>query len=267
MDRAKTWLKTTYVVSKLRKPRRFHIFGVGANKTGTVSLARAFSGNYRSAHEPRASDVISAILARAAGRIGDGDFERFVVEHDRLTWLEMHSSNLNYDFLEILVRRFEKAKFVLTIRDCYSWADSSFDQFLNYLDLDQPLWDALRDWRYRAEGFRHSAEERLLAERGLAPLEGYFSYWARHNSGVLETVPRDRLLVIRTDELSDSLAALADFAGVSASTLHLGGIHSHRAPTKHGLLSKLDSDFVRAKAEEHCGELMRRFFPDVSWPK
>jgi hypothetical protein len=267
VDRPKTWLKKTSLAARLRTPRRFHIFGVGANKTGTVSLARAFSLNYRAAHEPRASDVVSVILGRATNRIDETEYERFIIEHDRLTWLEMHSSHLNYDFLEILVRRFEEAKFVLTIRDCYSWIDSCFDQKLNTAMLPQPLWNELRNWRYGVGAFNHSKEERLLADRGLAPLDSYFSYWARHNSGALRTVPSDRLLVIRTDRLSTSMDALANLAGVSAATLDPRRIHSHKAPTKHAILAQLDPNFVRNKAEHHCGDLMQRFFPEISWPR
>lgn len=237
------------------------------HKTGTVSLARVFSQNYRAAHEPRASDVIPVVLARATNRIDETECERFIIEHDRLTWLEMHSSQLNYDFLDILVRRFEEAKFVLTIRDCYSWINSCFDEKLNNAMRRRPLWNELRSWRYGMGAFDHTKEERLLADHDLAPLDSYFSYWARHNSDVLRKVPNDRLLVIRTDQLSASLGALASLAGVPTATLDPRHMHSHKAPVKHGVLAKLDPDFVRQKAEDHCGDLMQRFFPEISWPR
>jgi len=56
------------------RPRRIHMYGVGAPKTGTVSLAQLF-GNYRTAHEahvseneaPKVSEICPRDLHRHAG--------------------------------------------------------------------------------------------------------------------------------------------------------------------------------------------------------
>jgi len=48
------------------RPRRIHVYGVGAPKTGTVSLAQLF-GNYRTAHEAHVSESPDVVAAGIEG--------------------------------------------------------------------------------------------------------------------------------------------------------------------------------------------------------
>ncbi len=49
---------------------------------------------------------------------------------DRRMWLELNSSWINYFLLEMLIDEYPQAKFIFTIRDCYSWLDSILNQLL-----------------------------------------------------------------------------------------------------------------------------------------
>ncbi|HKJ73865.1 MAG TPA: hypothetical protein VKA19_07090, partial [Alphaproteobacteria bacterium] len=146
------------------------------------------------------------------------------------------------------------------------WLDSFMDQKLNTPLAHMHPWRRL--WReiLQPPGAEFSEYETLLRERDLFTLDGYFSYWAEHNSRALSIVPQDRLLVLRTDQISNSLDRIADFIGVPVDTLNSAQSHSFKAPKKHGILKQLDPGFVKEKAERHCADLMKQFFPEIDGP-
>ena len=173
--------------------------------------------------------------------------------------LELDSSWLNVDILDILLREFPDARYVLTIRDCYSWCNSMMNDALRFARTTAPIWIQLRNWRYRADVFQHAPEERLLQEKELYTLDGYFSYWAWHNQKVLDDVPRDRLLIVRTDEIGCRAVEIADFAGLPRRAVRPQRAHAFKNPKKHELLRQIDRGFVENKAATYCLPLMSRW--------
>jgi hypothetical protein len=246
-----------------RRPpaRRFHAYCVGAPKSGTHSIAKIFGGSYRAAHEAAYEPVIGMILAAADGSAGRDRLVEFIRSRDRSLGLEMEASHLLFYFLDILLAEFEEARFILTIRDCYSWLDSQINNQLAYIEADH--WKDFGEFKYRHEALRHPREERVLAEFGLYTLDGYLSAWASHNRRVLDAVPPHRLLVVRTREISRDLQKIADFVGVPADSLSAGGTHSFKARRKFGLLSRLDEQYLEGKVNQHCRALMDAYFPEV----
>ena len=73
----------------------------------------------------------------------------------------------------------------------------------------------------------------------------------------------DRLLVVRTSEMSQSLPALARFLGVPVETLARSQAHAFQAERRFGILQQIDRDYLEAAANRHCGELMKAFFPAI----
>jgi hypothetical protein len=135
----------------------------------------------------------------------------------------MESSSLNYFFVDILVNEFSEAKFILTIRDCYSWLESLISQHLSTRVLSERYWfrhywGDVNDLRFRTNK-KHAKEEKVLADNGLYTLDGYFSYWREHNSKVLATVSEERLLVVKTQEINQSLRKMEEFLGITPGTL------------------------------------------------
>ncbi len=62
-------------------------------------------------------------------------------------------------------------------------------------------------------------EVAALEVKGLYSLQGYLSYWARHNDFVLNAVPSDKLLVdVPTRGLSEHTDDIASFVGVDHSS-------------------------------------------------
>ena len=150
------------------RPRRFHAFGVGAPKSGTHSLASVF-GRYRRRHEPERERFMQIIMARADGAVSVSRAQDQVRRLDRRKWPELNASYLNYFLLDLLLDEYPQAKFVLTIRDCYSWLDSVFNQLLGR--THEEFQTRFHSWYLESMSpGSHEAGDRILAERGLWPL-------------------------------------------------------------------------------------------------
>jgi Sulfotransferase domain len=240
--------------------RQCHAYGVGMAKSGTHSVAAIFR-QYRALHEPQPEQMIDAILAAASGALTPEQQDAFLVRRDRDLQLEIDVSQLNYFFIVELVNLFPSAKFILTVRDCYSWLDSLINHQLGR-DASH-RWGLLRDMRFGREPRSYSVEEQILVENDLYTLDGYLSYWNIHNRKVLDVVPPERLLVVRINELPHSLPALAGFLGIPIERLDPSQAHVFPAARRFGILEKLNRDFLDAKVAQHCGELMRLFFPTI----
>lgn len=238
------------------------MYCVGTAKSGTHSIAEMFARHTRAAHEPGAGEVISKILASAEGQINRKEFMRWACKRARSLGLEVDSSQLNFFLLEPLLTEFPDSRFVLTIRDCYSWLDSFINHVLHY---NQAGTETLRfrDFRFRAKKYSHAPEESVLKERGLHTLDGYLSYWAMHNERTVYCVPPEQLLIVRTDQIRQRAFEIAEFGGFPSSTVDLERTHSFKNPKKFNLLRQIDCQFLENKVQKYCRPLMQRFFPEI----
>ncbi len=245
------------------RARRTRLYCVGTGKSGTHSIGRMFSKTVRAKHEPEAKQLMEKFISWQNGVIDEAQFTQWLIERDRRMALEVDSSTLNRNILDILLREFADARFILTIRDCYSWCDSLLNHHIRFNNEIDPLWKQMGKWRMHPERFKHAPEERLLQEQGFHTLDCYFSYWARHNSGVLERVPSDRLFVVRTDEIGRKAFEIANFAGLPRRAVLVENTHEYKNPSKKPILTQIDRDFLEASVERHCRPLMSRFFPEI----
>jgi hypothetical protein len=213
--------------------------------------------------------LIYKILAFAKGNLDKSKLTGYVKHKDRRLGLEMDSCGLNYFFVDILVNEFSEAKFILTIRDCYSWLESVINQQMLTLKMERHWfrqhWADIYDLRYGTDKKKHAKEEKVLADKGLYTLDGYFSYWREHNSKVLATVPKERLLIVKTPEINQSIQRIEEFLGIPAGTLPHNVRENVRRKKfkKLNILSQIDKDFLEEKANFHCKELMDKYFPEV----
>lgn len=240
--------------------RKLHLYCVGTGKSGTHSIAGIFN-NYRVAHDPEEHQAIRMITKMYKGQLTPSEIRMHIKKREDTLDLEVNSSVLNYFFLDELLSLFPDAKFILTIRDCYSWLDSVINHQLSY-----PCPEWLKDFydiRYRPMRYEHSKEDLILFDYGLYSIDGYLACWAEHNEFVIKQVPKDRLLIIRTTDISVSLNYISDFVGVSPQTLDKKKMHLYPAKAKYHLLKKINPDFLTEKATFHCGKLMEDFFPYI----
>jgi hypothetical protein len=247
---------------RLIHPRKTHIFGVGTGKSGTHTLAEIWGEQFRTAHEPESEYQLGLFLQWNSGQLTDKALIRHLVALDKKLWLEINSSAVNFLFLDFLKETFRHSKFILTIRDPYHWLDS----IINH-QLTHPCsvnWQKMREIRFRPDLYTHPNEEAILKERHLYTLDGYLSYWSYHNKRVLETIPANRLLVVRTDQINQKIDELACFTGIKAIHSMKPTTHSFPAKAKLGILSKIDQDYLNSRINRHCGDMLQRYFPDIA---
>ncbi|MEM6325527.1 MAG: sulfotransferase [Bacteroidota bacterium] len=235
------------VLSVLR-PREFQLYNIGAAKTGTTSIAGLF-GRFRRGHERRIYESAVQIAARWDGYLSDDELAAWLHERDRRLWLECDSCQTLAWFSDILAREFPEARFMLTVRDCYSWLRSIVDHHANKPALS----DAQIALRKRFYG-THSgdAASAPLREAGLYCIEGYLSYWVRHNTFVLDSLPDSRLLVLPTQRISGSEAAIAAHVGIDASRLKSDRSHRNPRLKKRHILEEVPREAVAEKIDALC---------------
>ena len=259
LKRIKNRILSSY--DRLVYQRKCRLYCVGAAKTSTHSIDSMFDRTIRSSHEPDSAEVIGKILDLSRDRIQEAEIISYIRKRDKRLRLDVDSSQLNFFLLDYLLEEFPKALFLLTIRDCYSWLDSFINHSLRRNASES--WIKLREYRFRSSEFSHPPEERPLEEKGLYTLDGYLSYWASHNRKVLASVPEDRLMIVKTNELTQKAYEIAEFAGLPRTSIQLMRSHSFKNPVKYNVLSEIQETYLEAKIQEHCGMLMKRYFPGI----
>jgi hypothetical protein len=244
------------------KARRTQVYCVGTAKSGTHSICSMFSRNVAARHEPQISQLAEYYLNWRERRINDRELTQWIRARDRELALEVDSSWFNILILKFLAQEFPEARFVLTIRDCYSWVNSEFKRVLHNPSQDSQR-TKIREHLYGGKDAGYATEEQLLKETGLFPLDSYLRRWAAHNQEVLATIAGPRLLVVRTDQIQQRAYEIADFAGLPRYTVRLNRTHEYRNPVQHDMIRELDRNFLEAKVEQHCRPLMKRFFPEI----
>ena len=223
--------------------------------------------NYRSAHHPDEDVRLPLAGAYLRGEVDDAVAESTLRRRDRLLWLEMESSSLSGILIEPLARACPSKKFILTIRDVYSWCDSWIDHNINFPPDNSSRWGALDRIRLRIKDFQPAKFDSPFIDRGLPPLACYFQLWAHHNRRILETVPSSRLLVIETHQITPKIPEIAAWAGVPVETLRIDRQWLFSTPEKHHALATLDERYVQETADRFCGSLMHANFPETSWER
>ena len=99
---------------------------------------------------------------------------------------------------------------------------------------------------------------------GVPTLNSMLAYWNQRNQAVISTVPEHRLLIVKTMDITKRAYEIADFAGLPRSTIRLSRSHQNQAPRKHHLLDEIDRRYLDMKIQEHCGSLMKQYFPEIS---
>jgi hypothetical protein len=247
-------------IAQRPRERSFRVYNVGIAKTGTQSVAGIFS-NYRTLHEYLFPDTVEAVGRRASGQMSESQFREFLHWRDGVARLDVDSSSYNSFYVDRLAEEFVDAKFIFVIRDCWSWLDSMLNMAVR-LGPHMPGWMVEHCRTILGPCFSGDDEEQL-SERLPALVDGGLSYWARANQFVVDALPSERSIVLRTGELSESLPRLAAFVGVPVESLRADLSHVHRAEQRYNLLQAVDPRVLEKHYAADCGQLMERYFPEV----
>lgn len=257
------WRQIVRRVYKNNRKRSFQAYGVGLPKTGTKSLARMLAAEHRSAHEPEtwiATHFLGRNSVAQNTPYTNTSCSELFKARDALLALEFESNWVLGLAIEGLYSTFPDAKYILTIRDCISWINSEINQ--KYVIGHRQPWRILSDYRYGPMRV-YRPEEIKLSEYNLYPVRSYFRYWSDHISLVLNTVPEDNLLVVRTRDLSSELGTIAEFLDIPLASLDVARSHSHKRTQKPlNIHDLVDPDYLSAQAELYCKDIMDRFYND-----
>ncbi|MCY3766406.1 MAG: hypothetical protein OXH06_13400 [Gemmatimonadetes bacterium] len=243
-----------------RNPVRVKAFCVGQAKSGTASLVGLLSSNYRAAHEPERPELLDMILRESKGEVTAEEFRKFLLERDARLNLEYDVSWANQFIIGHLLDVFPAAKFIVLIRDCYSWLQSAVGHLVSR-EMPPEILDFL-PWWTKPERYPHSRHDRALAEKGLDSVAAFLHTWNGHVDRC-HSIPPDRRLVIRTHELARSHRRLADFLQIPADTLDAGSGHQNRSTWHERIESLTDPAYIADMVQSICADNMARYFPEV----
>ena len=232
---------------------RQRLYGIGMGKTGTNALATVFHG-IPCAHEADADRIIEAVLGYGRKEVSWQSLVSIAADRDRHMSLAVDVSNLNIFLVDLLVWLDPCAKFVLTVRDPKSWLDSILNHYLSRPPTD--LWRALAAFRFGGSDAARPPEESALADLGLHSVQGYLSYWRSHNQHALDSVPADRLMVVRLDQVAQEAERIADFSGIGPDRIRRDLIHQYSNPDKRPVLDLIDATYLESQIRLHCEPVM-----------
>jgi hypothetical protein len=243
--------------------RRIHAYCVGTGRSGTTSMAGIFSSYYRTAHDTHRKELFTIITALLKGVISKQDFRKYALYLDNKLQLEFNSTFLNKWLLDVFVSEFPDAKFIFTIRDCYSWLNSFI--FGNGESLVNPRLsreeERFINVIFERKTHRPAKEKWRLFNNGFYTLDDLLSYWAKMNNDILAAVPKSRILVVKTREINGTRDEIADFLNIPPKTLDFTKSHMHQSMKHPNMLSEIDKDSLSSKVNFHCKVLMDKFFP------
>jgi hypothetical protein len=253
--------------------RQFHVYNVGIPKTGTTSIASLFR-QYKTGHEFMFGETVEHIIAYYHKKIAAETFRKYIRFRDCEGKLEMDSSSFNHYYLDILEEEFPDAKFIFTIRDCYSWMNSYLNMLLRWRKYHQTTQSKIPTWQIEYGRFQFGEFDpdgfslpQALKLRLPDMLDRFLRCWSEYNGRVLDRLPAERSIVIRTHEISGSLIKLAHFVGVAENRLAADGKHSNYGLGKINLLKFVDRDLLEDRCNHYCGNLMNSLFPEHSLDK
>lgn len=262
LEESRAWTVSGGEIGALKRPRhtpvnnaerRCHVFGVAMAKSGSRSIAGLFSKGH-AAHEFEAVETIALLDGEGGDLENRMDLTRWVRERDeRSGFLECDSSQLHHWYLEALVSAFPDARFLLTWREPQAWLES----FVNHRLARglSPDWEPLERLRF---GVPAPERTGVFGRYGLADMEKMLSFWSCHHRRVLESVPRERLLVLELSSLQRSLDRVARFAGVPSSWLSADEGRKNQRQADFHLFRQMPAGAVEDAVSRICGTEIER---------
>jgi hypothetical protein len=240
--------------------RRCHVLTTGLPRTGSTSLYTLFT-NFRAGNEFMERETITRVVQHHTGAASRAELEDYLRRRHREGDLEMDSASFHHLYLDFLLNEFPGARFIMTIRSPYDWANSYIKMIAGwrrrFVDDGEPLPQWMEDYGVMLFGnfsWDWVASPGAIAERAEPLADAFIRHWADANRRTLSLLPRERSLIVRTEELSQSCARIADFAGVPAAAL-TDQHHSNSHPDRSDLLAGLGRGWVEARAREYGADV------------
>ena len=217
--------------------------------------------NFRSAHEPERAELLYRVVSFDEQKIRRDELDDYLRERGKGLELDFDSSWANYFVMDRLVVLFPDTKFIQLVRDCFSWVESITNHLISRT-IPRDVEDFM-EWWFQPGKYRYTKEDRTLEQLGLYPLESYLTRWKRHAEGPARSVPGDRLLLVRTHEIPESLGRIARFLGVPPELVDAAKSHRNRGAREKPLFELIDKGYLEDTVARVCRGPMELYFPDV----
>lgn len=245
-----------------RQSVRVKAFCVGQAKSGTASLVGLLSANYRAAHEPEREEILSMILRESRGELSTAAFQEYLLQRDARLNLEYDVAWANQFIIDHLLHLFPASKFIILIRDSYTWLQSVTGHLISR-DVPSDVLAFLK-WWFKPERYPHSRYDRGLAEQGLFSIAAYLQAWNQHIDECTQSIPAYRRLVLRTHELARTHRRLADFLRIPGDSLDVDRGYQNRSTWSDRIESFVDPAYIDDMIQSICADNMALHFPELT---
>lgn len=242
---------------------RFHAYGVGLPKTGSTSLSLMMR-NYRTGHEVWLDFLAESAVARRRGEIDDAAFWETVQRRFVPLRAEMDAVTCHHLYVDVLMKHYPKAKFIVTYRDVRSWANSLLSLCIYSRRTPPDRLTRQRTWHLTyGDWVGEGTIPFDPADEGddAVALPALMRTWAAYMRDMPTLLPPDQTMWIKTSELTARAPELADFLGIPADSLDMEVIHSNRTRNSLDRFAIADRATVDRAYAEHCADLMAEHFP------
>lgn len=239
-----------YALRNQVRGRKSHTYCVGAAKTGTTSLALIMSQAIRSAHEPLVTQTNDLVISYLNNELTKTELHKELKRRDRELFLEFESSHQLGYFASELAEVFPESKFLVTIREPKKWLKSR----LNFhFERKPPEWEKYRNFIWSRHKQPYAKCEKVLEEFGLFPLASYLAQYTEQYTTVFEGVDSDRLMVLKTEQIDDSLSKVALFTNVQ--NVSLQPMRANELKLDKNIIDSLPVEFVDEQIEKYTSGL------------
>jgi hypothetical protein len=237
-------------------------FCVGQAKSGTASLAALLQANHRAAHEPEREQILEMILRESGGEVSPNAFRTYLLARDKRLNLEYDIAWANQFIIGHLLMVFPDARFIILVRDPYTWLQSICGHLVNR-DIPPDV-RAFLDWWFRPDLHPHTRHDRALQKLGVYSIAAYLNAWNRHVTACTQLIPPSRRLILRTHELGRNHQQLADFLQIPAEGLDIRNGHINRGTWSDRIDSLVERRYLIEMVSSICCDHMAYHFPDVA---
>jgi hypothetical protein len=250
------------MVASNRSVLAIKAFCVGQAKSGTASLAALLAANHRAAHEPEREQILEMILRESRGDVAEDAFRTYLLARDERLNLEYDIAWANQFIIGHLLAVFPDARFVILVRDPYTWLQSICGHLASR-DIPPDVRTFL-NWWFRPDLYPHTRHDRALQGLGTFSIAAYLNAWKRHVTVCTQSIPLNRRLILRTHELDRSHQQLADFLQIAAGSLDIRNGHVNRGTWSDRIDALVDRSYLVETVNSIAGDAMARHFPEVA---
>ena len=241
--------------------RRAKAFCVGQAKSGTASLVGLLSATHRAAHEPEREELLGMILRESRCDVSADDFQAYLVERDGRLDLEYDVAWANQFIVGHLLTVFPSAKFIILIRDSYTWLESVIGHLISR-DVPSDVLAFLK-WWFKPERYPHSHHDHSLEEHEIYSIASYLQAWNQHINMCTMSIPPERRLLLRTHEIVHSHQQLAEFLQIPVDSIDSDNGHLNRGTWSNKIESLVGRSYLDEMVHSICGDNMASYFPEV----